>query len=253
MSDAARILEVLRDAAGRGDDLANALQASGLPSVETAIAKLRAGEPLPRAIAGLIPARTAELLAGGLPPLAVRAALLADEAWRQSQRRRLIIDHLSYPLASIAMVAVLASGVTVVLPHSQWYASLASAWWALVPLGCLALLVIAPLLPTRWHMPGSGWSRHLDLAERWSRAGLAVQWRLTEAQTVNILGVDLTAMSSLLSAPGAEAHCKLLTTWHTRAARQRLALTAYIAAALVLVTAAAVVLASARMWTGAAI
>jgi hypothetical protein len=38
---------------------------------------MQAGEPLARAIAGLVPPRTAELLAGELPSLATRAALLS--------------------------------------------------------------------------------------------------------------------------------------------------------------------------------
>src|SRR5271156_4849247 len=88
MSDVARVLEVLRDTSSRGEDLVAALRACGLPGANQAGDRLAAGATLPQAVAGLVPPRTAALLAGGIPPLATVAALLADEAWRAAERRR---------------------------------------------------------------------------------------------------------------------------------------------------------------------
>jgi hypothetical protein len=55
MSDAARLLEVVREVALRHENLAEALRQSGLPGIEHASAQLQSGEPLTRAIAGLVP------------------------------------------------------------------------------------------------------------------------------------------------------------------------------------------------------
>jgi hypothetical protein len=55
MSNAARLLEVVRDAVLHHEDLAAALRQSDLPGIERAVAQLQAGEPLTRAISGLVP------------------------------------------------------------------------------------------------------------------------------------------------------------------------------------------------------
>lgn len=251
MSDQAQVLEVLRDASARGDDLVLALRTCGLPRAERAADRLAAGATLPEALAGLVPPRTAMLLAGGIPPLATVAALLADEAWRQSERRRLVADHLAYPLASIAMVTIMAVMVARVLPHGAWYAPLMSAAWAIPPVVLALLLMCAPWMPRAWRLPGSGWALHLDQAGHWARAALAVRWRLTEAQALRLLGTDLTGVAPVLGTPDAERHCRMLADWHRRSAYRRLALTAYVVAALVLAAGGGIVLGAARLWTAA--
>ncbi len=251
MSDPARILEVLRDAAARGDDLSVALRACGLPGAGTAADRLAAGATLPEAVAGLVPARMATLLAGGIPPLATVAALLADEAWRHAERRRMMIDHLAYPVTCVALIALMAVVTAHVLPHGQWYAPLVSAAWAVPPAALALLMLIAPWTPRAWHLPGSGWAAHLDHASRWARAALAVHWRLTEAQALLLLGTDLNGLGAVLGSPDAERHCRLLADWHRRAARRRLTLTALITAALILASGGGIVLGTARLWTAA--
>jgi len=113
------------------------------------------------------------------------------------------------------------------------------------------LILLAPWAPRRWRLPGSAWAAHLDLAGKWSRAALAVQWRLTEAQALALLGADLSGLASVLGLPDSESHCRMLAEWHRRAARRRLAFTAYGTAALILATGGGVVLGAARMWTAA--
>jgi hypothetical protein len=248
MSDAAHLLEVLRDAAGRGEDLAVALRSSGLPGSERAAERLVAGATLPQAVADLIPARLASLLAGGVPPLSTVCALLADEAWRQTERRHMVVDHLAYPLASCCVIGILALVIQRVLPAGAWYGSAISLGWVLPPALGAVLLGVAPWTPRRWRLPGSSWAWHLDLASRWARAALALHWRLTEEQALRLLGVDLAPMAVVLGTPGAEEHCRMLADWHRRAARRHLTITAYLAAALVLVAGGALVLNSMRMW-----
>lgn len=250
MSDAARILEVIRDAAMRGGDLALALRDCGIPGAGRAATRLAAGATLPAAMAGLIPPRLAERLAGGIPPLATVAALLADEAWRAEERRRLLVDHGAYPLASCAMVLGIAGVTAHQLPAGLWYGTLVSTAWAVPPALLALLIALAPWLPRAWRLPGSGWARHLDHAERWARAALAVRWRLTEDQARRLLGTDLEPLAAVLGAPGAEDHCRMLADWHRRAARRRLVLTAATAAALILAAGGGVVLGSFRLWTG---
>jgi hypothetical protein len=84
MRDAVRLLEVLSDAALR--QARTSPRPSGLPGIERAVAHLQAREPLTRAIAGLVPPRTAELLAVDLASLSTRAALPAGAAWRRAQQ-----------------------------------------------------------------------------------------------------------------------------------------------------------------------
>jgi len=251
MSDAARLCEVVRDAAERGDDLVAALTACGLPGAAHAAERLAGGATLPQALAGLLPPRLARLLDGGVPPLATLAALAADEAWRSAERRRLVAGLIAYPLASLAVVAVLAVMLARLSPPGPWYAPLASLTLALPPAALAVVLVIAPWTPVRWRLPGAGWARQLDLAGRWARAALAVRWRLTEAQAQRLLGVDLPALGSALGMPGAEAHCRLLYHWHQRRAQWRLAVTAWTVAALILAAAGGLVLGTARLWTAA--
>jgi hypothetical protein len=253
MSDVARVLEVLRDAAARGDDLVVALRDCGLPGAHAAAERLATGASLPQAVAGLVPPLLAVLLAGGIPPLATVAALLADEAWRQAERRRLMVDHLAYPLASMAMIAAMAAILARVVPQGPWYGPLASSAWALPPALLALLLMAAPWLPRAWKLPGSGWAAQLDQAGRWARAALAVRWRLTEAQALRLLGADLEGLAAVLGAPDAERHCRLLADWHRQAARRRLLVTAVMAAGLVLAAGGGVVLGAARMWTAAAV
>ena len=251
MSDTARLLEVVRDAAVRGDDLVAALRGCGLPGATVAADRLAAGATLPAAVAGLIPARTAVLLAGGIPPLATVAALLADEAWRQAARRRMVIDHLAYPLACVVLLMFMAITLTWFLPHSLWYAPLVSAGWSLPPAFLALVVMAAPWLPRSWHLPGSGWAAHLDHASRWTRAALAVQWRLTEAQALRLLGTNLEGLASVLGSADAERHCRMLADWHRQAALRRLTFTAILSATLVLAAGGGVVLGAARMWTAA--
>jgi hypothetical protein len=108
------------------------------------------------------------------------------------------------------------------------------------------LLGLAPWLPPTWRVPGSGWPRHLDLAEPWSRAAVAVHSRLTEEQARSLLGVDLAALGSVLAAADVAEHAPMLAEWHLRAARRRLGMTAYAAAALILAVGGTVVLATSR-------
>lgn len=252
MSDAARLLEVMAVAAQRGDDLAASLRDSGLPGAITAAARLEQGATLPEAVVGILPPATAELLGGSIPPLATVATLLADEAWRRAERRRLVWGHLGYPLAASLIVGLGAVVLNAVLPAGRWYAPQASLAWSVLPALAALLLTVSPWLPRSWHLPGSGWARHLDLAARWARAGLAARWRLTEAQAQRLLGVDLAPMSTLLGLPEAAAHCRMLAEWHRRAAWRRLGLTARCAAGLLLLAGGGVVLASARLWSGGA-
>lgn len=251
MSDVARVLEVLRDAAGRGEDLVVALRDCGLPGAARASDRLAGGATLPEAVAGLVPVHLAALLNGGLPPLATVAALLADEAWRQAERRRMIVDHLAYPLTSVAMIAGIAVVLARVVPQGPWYGPLASSAWALPPALVALLVLAAPWLPRAWKLPGSGWAAQLDQASRWARAALAVRWRLTEAQALRLLGADLEGLAAVLGAPDAERHCRMLADWHRQAARRRLLVTAIAAAGLVLAAGGGVVLGAARMWTAA--
>lgn len=251
MSTAARLLEVVRDAAERHEDLPAALRASGLPGAAIAADRLAAGATLPAAVAGLVPPRLALLLDGGIPPLATVAALLADEAWREHERRRIVADHIGYPIASLVLVIGLAVAIAVIMPRPVWTMRMPPIAWALLPALAAAMLAWAPHAPRRWHIPGSGWARHLDLASRWARAALAVRWRLTEADAQRLLGVDLEPLAAVLGTPGAEAHCRLLAGWHQARARRRMALTARLAAGLILATGGALVLASARLPDGA--
>lgn len=252
MSDAARILEVIRDAAIRSGDLVAALRTSGIPGASQAADRLEGGATVTAAVAGLVPPRLARHLMGGIPPLATVAALLADEAWRAAERRRLVTDHLAYPLASVAMICTIGWATRHWLPAGSWYAPIASMIWVLPPAILAALVVGAPWLPRSWHLPGSGWARHWDHAARWARAALVVRWRLTEDQALRLLGVDLEPLMTVLGSPGAEEHCRMLAEWHRRAARRRLVLSAYIAAGLILAAGGGLVLGSLRMWTGPA-
>jgi len=198
-----------------------------------------------------VPPRLASLLAGGTPPLATVATLLADEAWRSATRRRLLVDHLSYPLAALAMVVGLAVALALTVPVGLWYAPVASSGWAALPAALVVLLIVAPWLPSGWRLPGSGWARHLDLAGRWARAALVVRWRLTEAQAATLLGIDLSGFGAALGATDAEVHCRRLADWHRDAAARRLGWTALVLAALILAIGGGVVLGAARMWTNA--
>lgn len=248
MSLHARILDVVRDAAARGDDLAVALRASGLPGTAVAADRLAAGATVPEALAGLLPPRLAALLAGGLPPLATVAALLADEAWRRDERRRLVVVHLAYPVVSCLVVAGLALLLARCSPPGPLYGPIMGMRLALPPAALAVLLLVAPWLPRSWRLPGSGWARHLDLAVRWARAGLAVRWRLTEAQALAILGADLTPFSPVLGQPGAADHCARLAAWHLAAARWRLTWMAVILSGLILAVGGGIVLGSLRIW-----
>jgi hypothetical protein len=250
MSNTAHLLEVLRDAAQRGDDLAAALRGCNLPGAERAAQRLLAGASLPEALQGMVPARIARLLAGSLPPMATVAALLADEAWRDAERRRLCADHLAYPLACLALLGTIAIFLGQALPHGPWYAPLVSQGWALVPFLLGLVILAAPWAPRSWKLPGSGWATHLDQASLWARAGLAVQWRLTEEQALRLLGADLTPVTMVLGTPGAETYCRTLCDWHRAVAKRRLIATAFLAATLLLLTGGGLVLGSARMWTG---
>jgi hypothetical protein len=183
--------------------------------------------------------------------LATVAALLADEAWREAERRRLMADHLSYPLACVVLIIVMAVVLAHVLPHGAWYAPVLSAGWSVPPAVLAVLMVAAPWLPRSWRLPGSGWAAQLDQAGRWARAALAVHWRLTEAQALTLLGTDLSGLTAVLGTTDAERHCRMLADWHRRSAKRRLIFTAMIAAALVLATGGGVVLGTARMWTAA--
>jgi hypothetical protein len=117
-----------------------------------------------------------------------------------------------------------------------------SAGWAVLPAGFALLLMIAPMAPRRWRLPGSGWAAQWDLAGRWARAALALRWRLTEAQAVDLLGADLAGMGAVLGIADGEEHCRMLAEWHRRAARRRLAVTAWATAALILAAGGGIVL-----------
>jgi hypothetical protein len=248
MSDHALLLEVVRDASARGNDVSAALRTCGLPRMSAVADRLDAGQTLPQALAGILPARLATLLVGGIPPLTTVAAILADEEWRRGERRRLVINLVAYPLASLATVGIIALCLLRFAPAGPWYGTLVAMRWAFVPAALAMLIVLAPWLPRILHMPGSGWSRHLDAASRWARAGLSAHWRLTEDQAVRLLGVDLQPMATILGSPGASDHCRMLAEWHRRAAHRSLLATAFLAASLVLATGGGVVLGSARMW-----
>lgn len=252
MSDAARLLDVIAAAAQRGEDLAAALRACGLPGAAAAAERLQAGASVPQAVTGLLPPATAALLGGALPPLGTVAALLADEAWRALERRRLVCGHVAYPLAAGVLVAVGAVLLARLLPPGPYYAPVVAPGWAVAPAALAALLLAAPWLPRAWRLPGAGWVAHLDRAERWARAGLAARWRLSEAQAQQLLGVDLAPFAALLGTPGADEHCRRLAEWHRRAAWRRLAVTARAAAAALLLAGGGLVLASIRVWQGGA-
>jgi len=247
MSDPATIFSILRDAAQRGEDLGIALERNAVPGSDRVRERLAAGACLPEALAGLVPERLMRLLAGGVPSLAMVCALLADAEVRRAERRRLLSQHLAYPMASLTVLALLAL-VVARIPTSPGYGHLVPFGLIAIP-GVLALVIgLGPCFPRTWRVPGSGWLRHLDLGQRWSRAALAVDWRLTEAQAQTLLDVDLTACGAALGAPMAVEHCRQLAQWHLQAARRHLLLTAWISASLILLVGGAVVLGSARMW-----
>ncbi len=191
MSDVARVLEVLRDASIRGEDLAAALRGCGLPGADRAGDRLAAGTTLTEAVAGRSAAAPIAdpSLAAAIPPAGHLAH--SDRAWRDAERRRLMADHLAYPLACVLLLAVMAIVLAHILPHGPWYAPVLSAGWSVPPAVLAMLMVAAPWLPRAWRIPGSGWAAHLDRAGRWARAALAVHWRLTDAQAVTLLGTDL--------------------------------------------------------------
>jgi len=164
----------------------------------------------------------------------------------------MVLLHLAYPLASCAVVATLAAVVVRLLPPGPFYGQVFAMRWGLVPAGLALLLAVAPWLPRAWHLPGSGWARHLDLAGRWVRAGMAVRWSLTEAQALAILGTDLAPFAPVLGRSGAADHCARLAAWHMGAARRRLTATAATVAVLVLAAGGGIVLGSLRLWLGAA-
>jgi hypothetical protein len=56
-------------------------------------------------------------------------------------------DNLSYPMASLVMVSVIAVILDRVMPATLWDAAVASANWALVLLRMFALLGASPWLP----------------------------------------------------------------------------------------------------------
>ncbi len=247
MTDVADILMVLREAAQRGEDLAAALERSAVPGWTVVRDRLAGGASLPAALGSLVPERLTRLLEGGVPSLAMVCALLADGEARRAQRRRLLVQHLAYPLASLTVLAVLAM-VMHRIPLPQGYGHLVPLGAIAIP-GVLVLMVgMAPWWPRAWRIPGSGWVRHLELGERWSRAAMAVEWRLTEAQARTLLEVDLAACGGSLGTPLAVTHCQMLAQWHLRAARRQLLLTASASAALILMMGGAVILASARMF-----
>jgi hypothetical protein len=244
------LLRVIAEAATRHEDLTEALDASGLPGAAIAAARLRAGADVPTAITGLVPARLAEMLDGGSPPLAVRANLAADASARRDQRRRLIAAHLAYPVAALAVVATLAIVTHRITPFRAWYTESVSLAWAALPAALAVLLMASPWLPDRWRLPGSGWIRHLCLADTWARAALAAQWRLTEAEARRLLGVDLEPLGRALGGVDADDHCRRLAQWHLDQASSRLAWTVRGMVVLILATGGAIVLASLRIWGG---
>ena len=241
----APLLEAVAEAARQGRPLPEALRLTNLPGAHTVADRLEAGETLPQALAGLVPADLARVLQGSTPPLEVLASLAAAEAWRRAERRRQLSQHLSQPLASLVVVVLLAVALTTYLPPNTGYGTIASPWWALLPAVAALLVATGP-----WHRrgPGAAWWRSWCQAERWARAGLAVRWRLTEAQAQDLLGQDLAGFGGLLGEPGAADHCALMARWHQQAAERRLAWTARAVAGLILLTGGAVVLASVRIW-----
>lgn len=250
MSTRTDLLDVLRCASARGDDLASALDLSGLPGSAEAAAALREGKNLAVALAGLLPPRLAEALAAPAPPLPVLAALALSEAQRDDARRRMLAEQLSYPLASLFLVGLLALVVHLLLPPAPGYGRAFALGWLALPASVTMVLAAAPFLPRHWRLPGSGWCRHLDAAGRWARAGLVREWRLTEAEAHRLLNLDCAPYQAALAAPEATTHCRTLAVWHRHRAELRLFLTARLAAAAILACGGALVLASLRIWTG---
>ncbi len=247
MSDALFILEIVRDASARGDGIAEALARSGIPASDRVEARMAAGEPAAAALAAILPARLAQLLEGDGPPFPVRCALAADEEHRRLERQRILVEALSYPCAMLAVLILLLAALRWWLPRSPHYHEIVTLRVCLLPLAALALVGLAQL-GRSGVLPGSGWRRHLALAERWARAALTVDWRLTELQAQRLLGVDLSLCGDVLSSPTAADHCRQLASWHLRSARRLLLLTAWATAALVLLTGGAIVLASVRIY-----
>lgn len=239
------LLEAIAEAAREGRPLAQTLEASPLPGARVVAERLAHGQSLLEALAGLVPPDLARLLQGGTPPLAVLASVAAAEAWRRAERRRVLSHHLAQPLATLGILLGLTVALVVLLPPQGPYQSVVSPGWMAIP-ACLAVLIATG----PWHRwgPGAAWWTSWTRAERWARAGLAVRWRLTEAQAQDLLGEDLAGFAGVLNSSGAEAHCHLMAQWHQQAAERRLAWTARALAALILATGGALVLANLRIW-----
>ncbi len=251
MTPTIHLLEVIRDAAGRGEDLVQALRRSHVAGAELVADRLATGMAVPTALAGLVPPQIALVLRGEQPPLAVTAAVLIDDLIRAVERRRILMAYVAYPIGSLILLGCIAVVLAERLPASTAYAPIVSGWWIAPPAALAILLSIAPALRRVWRLPGSGWARHLDQASRWSRAALVVQWRLTEAQARQVLDLDPTAFSTALAMPGAEAHCRLIAAWHAATALRRMRLTAWTLSLLILLCGGAVVASSVRLWTAA--
>lgn len=242
-ADLIALLRVIAESAARREDLILSLGASSTPGAATVAAALTRGETVAQALAGIAPREVLRLLAGPRPPLERAALLAADELEARRLRRGTWRDHLAQPLISSAIVLITA---TVVI--RAYHPTVAWPWLcAAIP----GFVVIALALTLPWCDEAIAcrvtilgtWSYHLRRSSLYTRAALAVRWRMTEADIGSLLGADLTRIAPALANADAEEHCVRLADFHRDAAAGQARLLSRLLAGAVLSVAGAVMLA----------
>ena len=200
--------------------------------------RLEAGEDLPTALTGLLPAAERDLLAGPRPDLASAALLVAEDLRLHRERRWAWADLLARPLISLLVVLVY------VLMAARGLSLDLSLAWLGVAGGTLFLaivtIVVAERPRLRRYLPTLGArADHAAAATRYERAALVAAWGLEEARLVSWLGADVLRLGPVLARPDAAEHCRRLARWHRDAAtRAHRRLGHLVAVALILVAGA---------------
>lgn len=254
MSVSPRQLEVLLRAAGEAAavqaPLPAALRAHGGPLGPAVATALEGGADLRAALAGLLPPRQLDLLAGERPPLAQAALLVAEDLRLAREARWRWFEILVQPVVSL--LAVLAYA----LVAGAWSGSgLALAWVAVAGVGTV-LLAGAVAVASRPALAGvlpwlGALALHARQAGRYERAALCARWRLPEAQLAPLLGADLAGLGPVLARADGEAHCRRLADWHRASALRAQARVARVLALLLAVIAGCLILAAAAPAVGA--
>ncbi len=237
------LLRVVASAATRGSPLPEALDAYGSPLARNVAQRLRAGATLPDAVRQELGDELADLLAGPQPPVDGAALLVAEHLRLRRQERLDQLATLFHPLLTLVTTAIAVPLILRVMGQPP-----ALVWLSLA----IVLVIAAILLPIcagrtaiARHLPALAMlNQHATLAQRYERAALVARWRLSEARLAPFLGEDLAAIAPVLSAVGAEDHCRRLASYHREAqlrARHRLHRTIQV---LVLLAGGALVLAA---------